>query len=90
MNRRWHSVQEIWILANTFCLVKEMLPEDEREESVTSDAMEALIGAIYILMVVLLMQRVYTSIYFERFGEQKLFLLARLSCREIVQANFKK
>ena len=32
VNRRWHSVQEIWILANTFCLVKEkMLPEDERE-----------------------------------------------------------
>ena len=32
VNRHWHSAQEIWILANTFCLVKEkMLPEDERE-----------------------------------------------------------
>lgn len=31
-DRHWHSAQEIWILVNTFCLVKEkMLPEDERE-----------------------------------------------------------
>ena len=36
------------------------------------------------------MQRVYTSIYFERFGEQETLFDSKTILQEIVQANFKE
>ena len=42
-----------------------------KRESVTSDAMEALIGAIYLDGGFANAKEFYTSIYFERFGEQE-------------------
>ena len=48
-NRHWHSVHERLNLESICFLAKErMQPEEGRRESVTSDAMEALIGAIYL------------------------------------------
>ena len=48
-NRLWRFARGIWILGVTFCSEKAKRQQEARfRDSVTSDAMEALIGAVYL------------------------------------------
>ena len=68
-----------------------MQQEEGSRESITSDAMEALIGAIYVDGGFANAKEFIQPIYFKRYGDiNSSFMIARLSCRRLCRRDYKE